>query len=106
MQIHRCAVQNFYGRADVVGPSSQSPDTSPWMRKRNEGRRNIMVTPFRSRDCRMQARPLSWALGIVIKYLLMMPGANCSSKLESWYFQALAGMNLSEINVLALTKYF
>lgn len=36
----------------------------------------------------------------------MMSGANCSSKLESWYFQALAGMNLKEINVLALTKYF
>lgn len=51
-------------------------------------------------------RPLSWVLGIVIIYLLMMSGANCSSKLESWYFQALAGMNLKEINVLALTKYF
>lgn len=51
-------------------------------------------------------RPLSWMLGTVIKYLLMMLGANCSSKLESWYFQALVGVNLSEINVLALTKYF
>lgn len=51
-------------------------------------------------------RPLSWVLGIVIIYLLMMLGANCSSKLESWYFQALAGMNLNEINVLALTVYF
>lgn len=51
-------------------------------------------------------RPLSWMLGIVIKYLLMMLGVNCSSKLESWYFQALTGVNLNEINVLALTKYF
>lgn len=51
-------------------------------------------------------RPLSWALGIDMKYLLMMSQANCSSKLESWFFQALAGTNLNEIHVLALTKYF
>lgn len=36
----------------------------------------------------------------------MMSGANGSSKPESWYLQALAGMNLEEINVLALTNYF
>ena len=55
MQIHRCAVQNFYGRGIAVGPSSQSPD---WMCKRNEGRRSIMVTLFRPRDCRAQVQTL------------------------------------------------
>lgn len=56
-----------------MDPSSQSPDSSPWMCKR-EGRRSIVVTSFSSRDCRMQVQALNWMLGIVTKYLLMMLG--------------------------------
>lgn len=64
--------KNFYGRGNV-DPSSQSPDSSPWMCKR-KGRRSIVVTSFSSRDCRMQVQALNWMLGIATKYLLMMLG--------------------------------